>query len=130
MVVLAGRGSPVKDAALYASAAGIVWAALATFLKSGTDVLAADGVSAILVHGAVYSAVVAGIVGTVLTPGRPAPRSARRIPIVHGDRQSRRQHPARCWLYGEHFVGDCLMRIVENAVRSTALSSHGDLGLG
>ena len=88
LAVLARRGSPVRRAALYATASGIVWAALATFLKSATDALAADGVSAIRVHGAVYGVVVAGIVGTILTPGRPALRPAGRLPIVHGDRQS------------------------------------------
>jgi hypothetical protein len=65
--VLASRGSPVRRAALYATASGIVAAALATFVKSATDVLAANGALAVVMHGAVYGVAVTGIVGTVLT---------------------------------------------------------------
>ena len=103
--VVASRGSPVKRAALYATASGIVWAALATFLKSTTDVLAADGAPAVLLHGAVYGVVVAGIVGTVLTQAAlhagPLAVSQSLMVIVN---------PVvsillGVWLYGEHFVG-------------------------
>src|SRR5262249_44602977 len=52
--ILAARGSPVRRAALYAAASGIVWAVMATFIKSATDVLATDGPVAMLGHGAVY----------------------------------------------------------------------------
>ena len=65
--ILAARGSPVRRAALYAAASGIVWATMATFIKSATDVLATGGPLAMLEHGAVYGIVVAGIIGTVLT---------------------------------------------------------------
>src|SRR5262249_21905793 len=63
---VAGRGSPIRRAAFYAIASGIVWALLATFLKSATDTLATSGVKT-LVHGATYGVVVAGIAGTLLT---------------------------------------------------------------
>ena len=105
LAVLAGKGSPVRRAALYATASGIVWAALATFLKSTTDVLAADGAPAVLVHGAVYGVVVAGIVGTVLTQAAlhsgPLAVSQSFMVIVN---------PIvsillGVWLYGEHFMG-------------------------
>ena len=105
LAVLAGRGSPVRRAALYATASGIVWAALATFLKSTTDVLAADGAPALVAHGAVYGVVVAGIVGTVLTQAAlhsgPLAVSQSLMVIIN---------PVvsillGVWLYGEHFVG-------------------------
>jgi hypothetical protein len=65
--LLAARGSPARRAALYAAASGIVWATMATFIKSATDVLAMGGPVAMLEHGAVYGIIVAGIIGTVLT---------------------------------------------------------------
>jgi hypothetical protein len=51
----------------YATASGIVWAVLASFIKSVTDTLAADGILAVLARVAVYGVVIAGIAGTLLT---------------------------------------------------------------
>jgi drug/metabolite transporter (DMT)-like permease len=105
LAALAGRGSPVRRAALYAASSGIVWAALATFMKSATDVLATNGVPAMLVRGAVYGVVVAGIAGTILTQAAlhygPLAVSQPLMVIVN---------PLvsiilGVWLFGEHFVG-------------------------
>jgi drug/metabolite transporter (DMT)-like permease len=103
--VLAGGGSPIRRAALYAAAAGIVWAALATFLKSATDVLAGNGVPAVLTHAAVYGVVVAGILGTVL-----AQAALHRGPLAVSQSLMVIVDPVvsivlGIWLYGEHFVG-------------------------
>jgi drug/metabolite transporter (DMT)-like permease len=105
LTVLAGRGSPVRRAALYGSASGIVWAVLATFLKSTSDVLAANGVPAVLEHGAIYGLVVAGIVGTILTQAalHYGPLAVSQPLMVIVD-------PVvsvilGIWLYGEHFSG-------------------------
>ena len=106
--LLAGWGSPVRRAALYATASGIVAALLATFLKSATDALARTGVPAMLVHGAVYGVVVAGILGTVLTQAalHYGPLAVSQplmvivnpfVSIVMG-----------VWIYGEHFVGSAV----------------------
>jgi drug/metabolite transporter (DMT)-like permease len=103
--VLAGRGSPRRRAALYATASGIVWAALASFIKSVTDTLAADGIPAVLASGAVYGVVIAGIAGTLLTQAAlhygPLAISQPFMVIVN---------PLvsiilGVWLYGEHFTG-------------------------
>jgi drug/metabolite transporter (DMT)-like permease len=67
LTVLAAGGSPVRRAALYGTASGVVWAVFATLVKSVTEVLGASGVVAVLEHGAIYGLVVAGIAGTVLT---------------------------------------------------------------
>lgn len=102
---VAARGSPVRRAAMYAAASGIVWATLATFLKSATDILATNGVRAMLVHGAVYGVVVAGIAGTLLTQAalHYGPLAVSQpvmvivnpfVSIILG-----------VWLYGERFVG-------------------------
>jgi drug/metabolite transporter (DMT)-like permease len=103
--VLAGTGSPVRRAAFYAAASGIVWATLATFLKAASDVVATNGLVALFEHGAIYGVVAAGIVGTVLTQAalHVGPLSVSQpmmvivdpfVSIVLG-----------IWLFGEHFTG-------------------------
>ena len=103
--VLAGRGSPMRRAALYATGSGIVWAVLASFIKSVTDTLAADGIPAVFARGAVYGVVIAGIAGTLLTQAAlhygPLAISQPFMVIVN---------PLvsiilGVWLYGEHFSG-------------------------
>jgi drug/metabolite transporter (DMT)-like permease len=101
----AGQGSPVRRAACYATAAGIMWAALATFLKSATDLLTSKGPLAVLQHGAVYGVVAAGIVGTILSQAalHYGPLSVSQplmvivnpfVSVILG-----------IWLFGEHFEG-------------------------
>ena len=106
--VLAGQGSPVRRAALYATASGIVWALLATFLKGATDVLGRNGVPTMLTRGAVYGVIVAGIVGTVLTQAAlhygPLAVSQPLMVIVNPLVST----ALGVWLYGEHFVGGAL----------------------
>jgi drug/metabolite transporter (DMT)-like permease len=103
--VLARRGSPVRRAALYASASGIVWATLAVFMKSASEVLASNGVVAMLQQGAIYGVVAAGIVGTILTQAalHQGPLSVSQplmvivdpfVSIILG-----------VWLFGERFEG-------------------------
>jgi drug/metabolite transporter (DMT)-like permease len=103
--VLGGSGPPMRRAALYAGASGIVWAVMATFLKSGTEVLATSGPLAVLEHGAVYGVVITGVIGTVLTQAalHVGPLAVSQpimvivdpfVSIVLG-----------IWLYGEHFTG-------------------------
>jgi drug/metabolite transporter (DMT)-like permease len=105
LTVLAGRGSPVRRAALYATASGIVWAAFATFLKSATDVLTAHGVLVTIERGGIYGVIAAGIIGTVLTQaalhygplGVSQPLMVIVNPVV--------SIGLSLWLYGEHFTG-------------------------
>jgi hypothetical protein len=106
--VLGGTGSPVRRAALYATASGIVWASLATFLKAASEVVATNGVLALFQHGAIYGVVAAGIIGTVLTQAalHVGPLSISQslmvivdpfVSIILG-----------VWVFGEHFVGSPL----------------------
>ena len=53
--VLARRGSPGLRAALYASAAAIIWALVATFIKVTTDTLTQFGVGGMFAHWPVYA---------------------------------------------------------------------------
>jgi drug/metabolite transporter (DMT)-like permease len=105
LTILARSGSPLRRAALYASASGIVFALMATFLKSATDLLGTRGLAAMLGHGGVYGLIVTGILGTILTQAAlhygPLAVSQPLMVIVN---------PfvsiiLSVWLYGEHFTG-------------------------
>lgn len=105
LTVLARGGSPIRRAALYATGSGIVWALLATFMKSATDVLTISGVPGLVQQGAIYGVIATGIVGTVLTQAalHQGPLAVSQslmvivnpfVSIILG-----------VWLYGEHFKG-------------------------
>ena len=64
--VLASWGSPVRRVALYAVAASITWALMATFIKATTDVLSASGLLGTVTHWPLYALLVGGIIGSVL----------------------------------------------------------------
>jgi drug/metabolite transporter (DMT)-like permease len=66
LVLLSRTGSPTRRAAVLGTAAAIVWAVDAAFVKATTDLLARDGWSAVFVHWPVYSMVVTGVLGTLL----------------------------------------------------------------
>jgi hypothetical protein len=66
LAVMAGWGSPVRRAALYATAASITWALMAAFIKATTDVLATSGPLGMLAHWPVYALVASGVLGSVL----------------------------------------------------------------
>jgi EamA domain-containing membrane protein RarD len=94
----------VRRAGLYASAAGIIWATMATFIKSATDDLSGVGPLRVFEHGSVYAVVMAGIVGTVLTQaalhhgplGVSQPLMVTVDPFV--------SVILGIWLFGEHFT--------------------------
>jgi drug/metabolite transporter (DMT)-like permease len=66
MAVLAHWGSPGVRAALYGSAAAIMWALTATFIKATTDTLTAFGVAGMFTRWPVYALAVGGVAGTLL----------------------------------------------------------------
>jgi drug/metabolite transporter (DMT)-like permease len=66
LAVLGRTGTPMRRAAVFASAAALTWALEATFLKSATDTLAAFGVTGMLTRWPVYALIAAGIAGTLL----------------------------------------------------------------
>jgi drug/metabolite transporter (DMT)-like permease len=66
LTVLAMRGSSVRRAALYATAAAVTWALLATFTKAATDALTMHGIGGMLTRWPVYGLIVSGIAGTLL----------------------------------------------------------------
>ena len=66
LAALAQRGSPGWRAAAYASAAAIMWALVATFIKTTTETLTQFGVAGMFTHWPVYALVVGAVAGTLL----------------------------------------------------------------
>ena len=64
--VMARWGSPVRRAALYATAASITWALMAAFIKASTNVLSASGPVGTLAHWPVYALITSAVLGSVL----------------------------------------------------------------
>jgi hypothetical protein len=66
LTVLGMWGPPKRRAALLASATAVLWALVATFLKTTTDTLSQFGLSGTFVHWPVYALAIAGIAAEVL----------------------------------------------------------------
>jgi drug/metabolite transporter (DMT)-like permease len=67
MTLVARWGSPWRRAALYATAAAVVWALVATFIKTATESLTESGAAALFTHWPLYAVAAGGIAGVVLT---------------------------------------------------------------
>jgi drug/metabolite transporter (DMT)-like permease len=66
LAVLARWGSPGVRAALYASAAAVMWALVATFIKATTNTLTQFGVGGMFTHWPVYALAVGGVAALLL----------------------------------------------------------------
>jgi drug/metabolite transporter (DMT)-like permease len=66
MTVAARWGSPTRRAALYAAAAAVVWALVATFIKTATETLTQSGVAAVFSDWPIYALLTAGAAGIIL----------------------------------------------------------------
>ena len=66
LAVLARWGSPGRRAAFYASAAAVMWALVATFIKATTNTLTQFGVGGMFTHWPVYALAVGGIAALFL----------------------------------------------------------------
>ncbi|HUK73319.1 MAG TPA: DMT family transporter [Streptosporangiaceae bacterium] len=64
--VLGMRGSPVRRAAVFAMAAALTWALMATFIKTATDTLTTFGIVGTLTRWPVYALAVSAVAGTLL----------------------------------------------------------------
>jgi drug/metabolite transporter (DMT)-like permease len=60
------RGSPGRRTALFAAAAALAWALMATFLKTASETLTASGIGGMLSRWPVYALVLAAATGTLL----------------------------------------------------------------
>ena len=66
LAVLGRRGSPTRRTALFAAAAALAWALMATFLKTATGTLTTSGISGMLTSWPVYALAAAAVTGTLL----------------------------------------------------------------
>jgi drug/metabolite transporter (DMT)-like permease len=110
--VLARSGTPTRRAALYATAASITWALMATFIKVTTDVLAASGPLGTLAHWPVYALIATAVLGSVLQQGalHSGPLSVSQPLIVVVD-------PAvaialSVWIFDERFTVSIAQKVV------------------
>ena len=66
LTALGMRGSPVRRTSLYAVAAALAWALMATFIKTATDTFAASGLVGMLTSWPVYGLAAAAVTGSLL----------------------------------------------------------------
>jgi hypothetical protein len=66
LTLLGTRGSPGRRAALMACATSMMWALVAVFIKTTTEVLARFGVPATFVHWPVYALAASGLAAAIL----------------------------------------------------------------
>ncbi len=102
------RGSASRRAALAATAAAVVWALEATFIKAATDTFTTVGFAGMFSHWPIYAVVVGGIIGTLLvqTALHVGPLRISQPLMVSVD-------PfvsiiLGIWLFGEHYEGSPL----------------------
>ncbi len=102
--LLAMRGSPVRRAALFAIAAALSWAVMATFIKSTVDTLAAFGFFGMFTHWPLYALAVAAVVGTLLQQSalHVGPLSVSQPLLVVVDPFA--SIVLSVWLFDEHFT--------------------------
>lgn len=127
MAALGRRGTPVRRAALFATAASLTWALTATFIKATTDTIAQDGILGMFTHWPVYALAAAGVLGTVLqqTALTVGPLSVSQPLIVIVDPIA--SIALSVWLFDERFTDSPLKITV--AVVAFAVTSFGIVSL-
>jgi drug/metabolite transporter (DMT)-like permease len=108
LTALGRAGSPVRRAAVLATAAGLTWALEATFLKTATQTLAAAGPVGMLTSWPVYALVGATITGTLLQQAalHLGPLSVSQPILIITDPVA--SIILSVWLFGEHFTNSAV----------------------
>lgn len=103
---LASRWSPVWRAAAYGTAAAVVWALEATFIKAMTDTLTANGVLGTLERWPLYAVIAGGVSGALLTQAalHVGPLAVSQPLMVAVDPLV--STVLGVWVFGEHFTND------------------------
>ena len=107
--VLARGGSPGRRAALHGTAAGVMWALEATFIKSMTEDATQGGLAGLFTHWPVYAVAVGGAAGVVLEQAalQDGPLRVSQPLLVIIDPVV--SIALSVWLFGEYFVMDAAM---------------------
>jgi drug/metabolite transporter (DMT)-like permease len=109
LAVLAHWGSPGLRAALYGSAAAVMWALVATFIKAMTDTLTQFGVGGMFTHWPVYALAIGSVAALFLEqaalhvgPLRVSqPFMVITDPVV--------SIALSVWLFGQHFTANAAL---------------------
>jgi drug/metabolite transporter (DMT)-like permease len=106
LTVLARWGSPARRAALYAAAAAVMWALVATFIKSTTDTLTQFGVVGMFTRWPVYALAVGSGAAVILQQAalHVGPLRISQPLLVIVDPMV--SIALSVWLFGEHFTSD------------------------
>jgi drug/metabolite transporter (DMT)-like permease len=112
LAVLARWGSPGRRAALYASAAAVMWALVATFIKATTDTLAQFGLAGMFTHWPVYALAAGSVAALFLMQAalHVGPLRASQPFLVIIDPIV--SIALSVWLFGEHFTSDATVLAV------------------
>jgi hypothetical protein len=104
MTLAARWGSPRRRAALYACSAAIVWALVATFIKTAMETLTGSGVGAVFVDWPVYALAAGGVLGIVLVQAalHVGPLSVSQPLLVIVDPTA--SVILSIWLFQEHYT--------------------------
>jgi drug/metabolite transporter (DMT)-like permease len=112
LAVLARWGSAARRAALYAAAAAVMWALVATFIKATTDTLAQFGVAGMFTHWPVYALALGSAAAVILQQAAlhvgPLRISQPFLVIVDPIVSI----ALSVWLFGEHFTSDATVLAV------------------
>jgi drug/metabolite transporter (DMT)-like permease len=105
LALLGRRGSPVRRAAVFATAAALTWALLATFIKAATDTLAMFGIGGMLTRWPVYALAGAAVTGALLEQAalHVGPLSVSQPALVIIDPFA--SIVLSVWLFDERFTG-------------------------
>ena len=106
LAVLARWGSPGMRAALYASAAAVMWALVATFIKATTDTLTEFGVGGMFTHWPVYALAIGSVAALFLQQAalHVGPLRVSQPFLVIIDPIA--SIALSVWLFGEHFTSN------------------------
>ena len=115
MALAARWGSPRRRAALYAAAAAIVWALVATFIKTATEILTESGIAAVFTHWPVYALAAGGVAGILLVQAalHVGPLSVSQPLLVIVDPSV--SVVLSIWLFREHYTSDPWMVLAGGA---------------
>jgi drug/metabolite transporter (DMT)-like permease len=112
LAVLARWGSPARRAALYAAAAAVMWALVATFIKAMTDTLTQFGVAGMFTRWPVYALALGSTAAVILQQAAlhvgPLRISQPFLVIVDPIVSI----ALSVWLFGEHFTSDAAVLAV------------------
>jgi drug/metabolite transporter (DMT)-like permease len=108
LAVLGMRGSPARRAALLATATAILWALVATFIKTTTETLTQYGVAGMFTHWPLYALAAAGLTAELLQQAtlHVGPLSVSQPLLVIVDPIM--SIGLSVWIFGEYFTEDPL----------------------